>query len=351
MPILSVIIPVYKTELYLEKCVNSVLSQPIDDLEVILVDDCSPDNSGALCDELAARDSRVRVLHKAKNEGLGFARRDGLNAAKGEWVCYLDSDDWYEENALAEAVKKVDDDSDIICFGLKMIYENAEGQAVNTEEHTPQRASAKDAAQLADTFAMLEGNGVFQYMVNKLYRTEFVKNAGVEFNTIQSMEDFFYNIEIFDKVRKLEVYPSSFYCYRKPQRETLASAYNPQFFELSKRRYKAEREFLLSRGAKGTEAEQIIFKSYVKHLIFCLLRDAQPSAKMKRKERKIKAKQYLSDETSAFVFSNYHPESAKFGLIVKLLKSGNSSLAVMLGDAVFLAQTRFAKLYNKVLKR
>lgn len=91
-PIISVIVPVYKVELYLDRCVESILAQTYTALDIILVDDGSPDNSGAMCDEWARKDDRVRVIHK-ENGGLSDARNFGLNVATGEYIVFIDSDD------------------------------------------------------------------------------------------------------------------------------------------------------------------------------------------------------------------------------------------------------------------
>ena len=98
--LLSVIIPVYNVEEYLVKCVESILGQTYRTLEVILVDDGSPDASGRICDELAAKDSRIRVIHQ-KNSGLSRARNAGIEAATGEYITFVDSDDWLEEDGYA----------------------------------------------------------------------------------------------------------------------------------------------------------------------------------------------------------------------------------------------------------
>lgn len=103
MPFLSVIIPVYKVEDYLNRCVESVLNQNFTDLEVILVDDGSPDNCPKICDDLAQRDVRVKVIHK-QNGGLSSARNAGIEVAQGEYIAFLDSDDAWAEGKLAEVV-------------------------------------------------------------------------------------------------------------------------------------------------------------------------------------------------------------------------------------------------------
>lgn len=92
MPQISVIVPVYKVEKYLHECVDSILGQTFRDFELILVDDGSPDNCGAICDEYAAKDSRVRVIHQ-ENQGLSGARNSGIDAAQGEYITFVDSDD------------------------------------------------------------------------------------------------------------------------------------------------------------------------------------------------------------------------------------------------------------------
>ena len=94
-PKISVIVPVYKVEPYLRKCLDSIVGQTYQNLEIILVDDGSPDGCGAICDEYAAQDKRVRVIHKA-NGGVSSARNAGLTAATGEWIGWVDSDDWIE---------------------------------------------------------------------------------------------------------------------------------------------------------------------------------------------------------------------------------------------------------------
>jgi glycosyltransferase involved in cell wall biosynthesis len=92
----SIIVPVYKVEQYLERCVDSILSQTFTQFECILIDDCSPDNCPALCDEYAKRDARVKVIHKPRNEGLPQARKTGFDNSSGDYIQFVDSDDWIE---------------------------------------------------------------------------------------------------------------------------------------------------------------------------------------------------------------------------------------------------------------
>lgn len=100
MLLISIVVPVYNVELYLEKCLQSLLAQTYTDFEIILVDDGSTDHSGTICDKYQAMDSRVHTIHQS-NGGLADARNTGINAASGEYITFVDSDDWVDERLLA----------------------------------------------------------------------------------------------------------------------------------------------------------------------------------------------------------------------------------------------------------
>ena len=95
MDLISVIVPIYNVEQYLDRCVKSIVEQTYTNLEIILVDDGSPDNCGAMCDSWAARDNRIKVIHK-ENGGLSDTRNAGLGIATGDFISFIDSDDWIE---------------------------------------------------------------------------------------------------------------------------------------------------------------------------------------------------------------------------------------------------------------
>lgn len=121
---ISVIVPVYKVEKYLSQCVDSVFAQTITDWELILVDDGSPDRSGAICDEYAAIDQRVKVIHKP-NGGVSSARNLGIELASGEWLCFLDSDDWFCETYLEDfGIEEDKSDVDLYMQGFHIIDKN-----------------------------------------------------------------------------------------------------------------------------------------------------------------------------------------------------------------------------------
>ena len=116
MPEISVIVPVYNTEKYLRRCVDSILAQSFTDFELILVDDGSSDNCGVICDEYAEKDSRVRVIHQ-ENAKLSAARNAGLEIAQGEWIAFIDPDDWIHKDYLRLLLSAADKDTDVVVCG------------------------------------------------------------------------------------------------------------------------------------------------------------------------------------------------------------------------------------------
>ena len=118
--LISVIVPVYKVEPYLRRCIDSIISQTYHNLEIILVDDGSPDNCGAICDEYAEKDTRVRVIHKS-NGGLSDARNAGLDIMTGDYVAFVDSDDWIDKQHLSSMYALVNGGADIAVSDVRRI--------------------------------------------------------------------------------------------------------------------------------------------------------------------------------------------------------------------------------------
>lgn len=120
-PLLSVIIPVYNVEKYLRRCLDSVTNQSYNNLEIILVDDGSPDNSGSICDEYAKKDPRIKVVHQ-ENAGLSGARNSGISIAKGDFITFVDSDDWIDKDMYSQMLQcQKNNDLDIVCSDTYLV--------------------------------------------------------------------------------------------------------------------------------------------------------------------------------------------------------------------------------------
>ena len=179
VPKISVIVPVYNTEKYLHRCVDSILAQNYTDFELLLVNDGSTDSSGTICEEYAQKDNRVRVFHK-ENGGVSSARNIGMDNARGEWITFVDSDDFVFDNYLENFDVNNNKDYDLISQGLK-IDKNFNGSSVFGFSFN---GGVNDWLNKATEY------GVFGYTVIKLFKLEVIKNNNIRFNTeIRFQED------------------------------------------------------------------------------------------------------------------------------------------------------------------
>lgn len=170
MPKVSVIIPVYKAEKYLRQCVDSILSQTFTDWECILVDDGSPDGSGAICDEYAAKDARIQVIHK-ENGGVSSARNEALDKINGEWLTFVDSDDCLYPNALQKWVDVAEKNNlDLIQCHYNRDYCGEQLKCMETEVLTAQQYIQ------SDNYIMCIGGSFFRASIVKDHNLHFNKN-------------------------------------------------------------------------------------------------------------------------------------------------------------------------------
>lgn len=208
---ISVIIPVYRVEQYLEECVDSVLGQDYPELEIILVDDGSPDGSGALCDRYAAQDSRVQAIHK-ENGGLGSARNAGVAAAQGEYVLFLDSDDcWDDIGAVRRLVRRVEaTGADVLNYSYRKWNEE-------TGEKMPYLQDVPDMPQPLDyqaQLAYLTERGLYLASAcNKLIRRSLLTE--LPFQTGVYCEDVLWCARLLHRASSMDFVCENFYCYRQ----------------------------------------------------------------------------------------------------------------------------------------
>lgn len=169
--LLSVIVPVYNVEAYLPRCVDSILSQTHQNLELILVDDGARDNSGAICDDYAARDSRVKVIHQ-ENGGLSSARNAGLDVAKGEYIAFVDSDDWVTTDAYAHLLDLAEKyEVKLVCGGR---YDVNEKTGAKTVGLCPEQETVISAEELVGRIFLWDGCD--SSACDKLYHRSILEN-------------------------------------------------------------------------------------------------------------------------------------------------------------------------------
>lgn len=336
-PFFSIIMPVYGVERYLKQSIDSVLNQTFKDFELILVDDCSPDNSPAICDEYALKDRRIKVIHKSVNEGLGEARNTGFSAVKGEYVTYMDSDDTVEENML-ETLFEVCKQNDITVFGINMIYEDSKGNETSRQVLIPEDFFANIKTAVGECFVKLSKARLFQYACSKIYRYEFLKQVNIQFETTKLIEDFLFNIEVFKNAKRVRCISHPFYNYRRPAHQTLVNSYSPDFFDLTKRKYLLEKDFLKQMNIENDESLSLVYLNHIKHLISVYIRNQSPEAKLSISQRIDFIEKTLQDDTVRCALKECKPKAIRNKIICWVLKTGNPVLCLCLAKGISIIQ-------------
>lgn len=206
VPLLSIIVPVYNVEKYLAECVDSILTQPFRDFELLLVNDGSTDTSPEICKRYEYIDPRVKVIDK-KNGGLSSARNAGLSCAKGKYISFIDSDDYLSGDYYSKAVEELENDLSIDMVWLQYIIAKGEQKEYHSNSSEPLAVESK--RELLDLFTSKEA---FAWL--KVYRSSVFKTTRYPEGRI--LEDMYILPDLLDNVRKCKVIPiSGYYIYRQ----------------------------------------------------------------------------------------------------------------------------------------
>jgi glycosyltransferase involved in cell wall biosynthesis len=213
--IISIIIPVYNVEKYLECCINSVINQSFKDLDIILVDDGSSDNSPIICDEFTRIDRRIKVIHKS-NGGLSDARNAGLSIAIGEYVMFIDSDDYLtDENAISALVDVVTEYSSVemILFDYVMFYETKKTCLINNKPLDLSRINGQNAEDVLD-YLIRTGKFTISACTRMMKRTFLIENT-INFEKGLLSEDLDWIFKIWSRAQNVFAINRDIYVYRK----------------------------------------------------------------------------------------------------------------------------------------
>lgn len=215
---ISIIVPVYKAERYLRKCVESLLAQTFTDLEIILVDDGSPDTCPLICDEYAQKDKRIRVIHQ-NNLGQSMARNNALSIAVGEYIGFVDSDDWVEKE-YCQTLYDLIQGKDLAICSYNTVYE---GKPLSKRKHELQSTISLNKNKLwYEVFGNLN-NAAW----NKLYRRELLK--GINFDTeMYHGEDLLFNLNYISKCEIASITNAHLYNYLKREGSVTTGLYTPK---------------------------------------------------------------------------------------------------------------------------
>jgi len=210
---ISIIVPVYKVEQYLHRCIDSILAQTYSDFELILVDDGSPDNSGKICDEYMKKDIRVKVIHKINN-GVSSARNAAIDICEGEYISFVDSDDFIDTDMLENMYNcAVSNSVDIVMSNFLM-----NGKIIIAQIPLNKIIEKNEIREkILPSFSEINTICIYEFK-NKLFRKEFIINENIRFNeNLSYQEDLLFMINIYANANSMYYIEKSFYHYEVVQ--------------------------------------------------------------------------------------------------------------------------------------
>ncbi|RDW22401.1 beta-1,4-galactosyltransferase [Oceanobacillus arenosus] len=222
----SVIVPIYKVEKYIHRCVDSIINQTYVNLEIILVDDGSPDNCGEIVDDYQESDTRIKVIHK-KNGGLSDARNHGMKQATGEFIMFVDSDDWLDKTMIELLVSNsIENKADIVQSAFYYAYED---RLLIDNRYSTEGDSLEILTNKSLMYELVTNKKVKNFAWGKLYRTELISDIPFEKGVL--FEDIFWAYQVMQRVNTFLLLQQPFYYYYQ-RSDSIVATYTPRNLDI-----------------------------------------------------------------------------------------------------------------------
>lgn len=281
-PLVSIIVPIYNAEEYLPACLDSIINQDLKEIEIILIDDGSTDDSGKIADRYAARDSRIRVIHQ-ENAHLSASRNAGMQWVKGEYTAFIDADDWIETDMFSSMYKVAKrEDSDVVICSVTVEYTKDNTtyfEKVNLEY------TERNPMNFYSLFVELSQLHLLNYAWNKLYRTQLLRDRMLCFHVEAPFEDIAFNLQVLKEAKTISVMPDTYYHYIRRDVNTIITSFRPGFLEAHKQKEEIFQSFFNQFGVDRAISDDYLYKMKVRDYRVFLYTLYRPGAKLSRKER------------------------------------------------------------------
>ncbi len=318
-PLVSIIVPIYNVEKYLDRCIRSIIEQKYENLEIILVNDGSSDSSGEICDNYAEKDNRINVIHK-DNGGPSSARNLGIKAVTGLYLSFLDGDDYIENRTIEDAVNVAyKENSDVVIWGYYADFVNTDEEVFFSKDFTVNKGIY--AKQAGPPFPVSdEYLGLLGYAWNKLYRAGIIKkNNSFFMEGITLGEDILFNTLVLSKASKLVFLDKAYTHYMQRPRVTLGTKFYDNIFELRMMASEAKKSLL-----ENWNKEKTLINKYYQKAIFNAVKSSIKHISrtdiLKRQEKKEYINKICKDRRTQIMLQNYKTYKLKEIIFLFILK-------------------------------
>ena len=268
----SVIMPVYGVEKSIEKSLNCILKQTYKNYELILVDDCTKDNSGMICEKYSKEYNNITYIKHDKNKGLSAARNTGIENASGDYILFLDSDDYYECDLLEKIHSSLKiNKADVVIYGFLEEYMIDEKNINFIKEHTYTEEFYENI-RLRECIIELEQETLYGYAWNKAYKLSKIRNDNLRFENIKHIEDIEFNARYFNDINSLNIIKDPLYHYVQHCGQRLTTKKVDGYFDLQKKRINILIEQSKYWGTYNDKTRKILSILYFRYFISAIQR-------------------------------------------------------------------------------
>lgn len=348
----SVIMPIYNVESFLAKAIDSVLSQTYKNFEIVLVDDASPDGCAAICDAYAEKYDNITAVHHPQNKGLSGARNTGLQYVRGDYVTFMDSDDFIEPDLLQSVYDSLlENEADVIVFGCTEDYYNSQGTLTKSFVLKPKKAFCKNQQEVHDKVIELEVGSFYGYAWNKFYKTDLIKENNLTYRNVVLIEDIDFNIRFFNHAKTLNVLETGPYHYAKRGTTSITSKFVPEYYAVHR-----ERISLLCKQQKnwnhfGDYEKSVLARLYARYILSALSRNCDKRAEMTHADRKKWVQDVFKDDLFLELMPSAQPNGAAMGVLLRLLKQKSVFLCLAAGRVIYLVQNKMKSVFVKLKQK
>ena len=294
-PKISIIVPVYNAEKYIDRCMQSIYAQTMTDYEIILVNDGSKDGSLTKCQEYAQKDSRVKVIDK-ENGGAGSARNAGIEVATGEYLAFPDADDWFENDMFQELYDLAKSgDYDIVFSGVNYYTQGENGEMVYSRSaycKPLQFATQQECRE--SVMDLFPTTTIFDVPWNKLYKKEMVLSGGVRFRNLRRCQDAVFNIDCYNCARKVATSENAYYNYMENTQADVWRKFPKNYIDINVYYYTHLKEILTEWGVYKDEVKLHYDTSFVLAVYGTLKMFDNPNWGMDKKAQQEYVKQIMA---------------------------------------------------------
>lgn len=344
----SVIVPAYNAEKVVENCIESILKQNLKNIELIAVDDGSKDSTRKVLEKMANSDDRIRLIKKDKNEGLSAARNSALEIATGEYVGFVDADDWVEKDTF-EKMFQEGNGADLVVSGYKHDTMNENREQINISREVKMQSGYWDKKEeIVSRAAYIDTAKMFAYTWNKLYKRKIIEEKRLIFSKQVLIEDFIFNTEFWNEIVTLAVVNCTGYHYVKASKDALTQKFLPDFLEIMNLRFDCMKNLLEKNGVYVGKCKEHTANIYIKHAIAGIVRNCSPTGNYSFKEQYLRVKKLLKDVHSKEASQNAKGNSKQEKICNLVFKSKLAMMNLLLGKTIYAMQTKSKTAFDKL---